>query len=116
VELVEVDVQVGDGLVGERHDAGLIAPAGEQDAPRLGQANIARCQASDLADVGRGVVEQDQQHPVAAGFRCLPGECGEDHTCLSFGEVLDGPARSRWRLSPLADWLSATNVRSSSAA
>ena len=113
VELVEVDVQVVDGLVGERHDAGLVALAGEQDVPGLGQAEVLQGQAGDLAHAGRGVVEQDQQHPVTAGFRCLPGERGKDRPGFGFGEVLDGPRGLAGALSALADWLSATRVRSS---
>ena len=38
----------------------------------------------------RGVVEQDEQHPVPAGFRGLAAERGEDGPCSGFGEVLDG--------------------------
>ncbi len=40
VELIEVDVQVLDGLLGERYDAGPVALAGKQDLPGLGQAQI----------------------------------------------------------------------------
>ena len=34
----EVDAQVVDRLVGQRHDAGLVALAGEGDVPGFGQA------------------------------------------------------------------------------
>ena len=90
MELGEVDAQVLDGLGGERHDAGLVALAGESDVPGFGQAQVLQGQVGDLADAGGGVVEQDEQHPVAAGFRCLPGERGQDRPGLGFGEVLDG--------------------------
>jgi len=60
VELVEVDVQVLDGFRGERYDAGLVALAGEQDVPGLGQAEILQSQASDLAHASRGVVEKNE--------------------------------------------------------
>ena len=46
--------------------------------PGLGQAEVLQGQAGDLAHAGGGVVEQDQQHPVPARFRCLPGERGKD--------------------------------------
>jgi hypothetical protein len=36
VELVEVDMQVLDGLLGEGDDAGLVALAGKQDVPGVG--------------------------------------------------------------------------------
>ena len=49
VELVEVDVQVLDGFRGERHDAGLVALAGEQDMSGFGQVQILQGQAGDLA-------------------------------------------------------------------
>ncbi|VBA62484.1 hypothetical protein LAUMK41_05875 [Mycobacterium attenuatum] len=101
VELVEVDVQMADGLVGKGHDAGLVALAGKQDVAGLGQAEIARGQAGDLAHASRGVVEQNEQHPVPASFRCLPGERGKDRPGLSFGEVLDGPAGPRRRFEGL---------------
>ena len=42
VELVEVDLQVLDGLVGERYDAGPVALAGKQNVPGLGQARSPR--------------------------------------------------------------------------
>ena len=71
VELVEVDVQVLDRLLGQWHDAGLVPLAGEPDVPGLGQAEVLQCQAGDLTDAGGGVVEQDQQHPVPARFRRL---------------------------------------------
>ena len=97
MELVEVDVQVLNGFRGERYDAGLVALAGEQDVPGFGQVQIAQGQAGDLAHASRGVVEQDQQHPVSPRFRCLPGEHGKDRPGLSFGEVLDGPAGASGR-------------------
>ena len=42
VEFVEVDVQVLDGLLGERDDAGLVALAGEQDVPGFGRQRSCR--------------------------------------------------------------------------
>ncbi len=92
VELVEIDVQVLDGLVGEGHDAGLVALAGEQDVRGFGQAEVLQGQAGDLAHASRGVIQQDQQHPVSASLRGVPGERGKDRPGVSFVEVLDGPA------------------------
>jgi len=49
-----------------------------------------RGQANDLAHACSGVIQQDEQHPIPAGFRRLTGERGKDRPCLGFGEVLDG--------------------------
>ena len=58
--------------------------------PGLGQAEILQGKASDLAHACSGVIQQDEQHPIPAGFRRLPGECCKDRPCFGFGEVLDG--------------------------
>ena len=90
MELGEVDAQMIDCLLGERHDAGLVSFAGEDDVPGLGQAEILQGQANDLAHARSGVIQRDEQHPIPAGFRRLPGKRGKDRPCLGFGEVLDG--------------------------
>ena len=97
VELGEVGAQMLDCLAGEGDDAGLVPLAGEDDVSGLAQAEVLQRQAGDLADACGGVVEQDQQHPVAARFRGAAGEGGEHGSGLVFGEVLDRLLRAGWR-------------------
>ena len=66
VELGEVGVQVLDCLVGEGDDAGLVPLAGKDDVSRLVQPEVLQRQVGDFTDAGRGVIKQDQQHPVPA--------------------------------------------------
>jgi hypothetical protein len=60
VELCEVDVQMLDRFVGERHDAGLVTLPGEGDMPGLGEGDVPQGETGDLADAGGGVVEEDE--------------------------------------------------------
>ena len=66
VELGEVDLQVREGLVGERHGPGLVPLAGQDDMAGRGQDQVVQGQVGEFADAGGGVVEQDEQHPVPA--------------------------------------------------
>jgi hypothetical protein len=96
MELGQVDAEVFDRLAGQGDDAGLVAFAAEPDISGRVQAEVLQRQAGDLTDAGGGVVEQDQQHPVPAGFRGAAGERGEHGSCLGLGEVLDLLARVGW--------------------
>jgi hypothetical protein len=66
VELVEVDVQMLDRSLGQWNGAGLVPLAGEPHVPGRVQAQVLQAQGGELTGPGRGVVEQDQQYPVAA--------------------------------------------------
>ncbi len=101
VELGEVDAQMVDGLLGERHDAGLVPFAGEGDVAGIGQGEVSQREAGDLTHACGGVIEQDEQHPVSAGLRRLPGERGKDRPCFGFVEVLDGRPGVSWGLECL---------------
>src|SRR5664279_567352 len=66
VEFLEVDAQMLDGLVGQRHDSALASFPGEHHLARFAQRQVGQRQVGDFTDSRRGVVEQDEQHPVAA--------------------------------------------------
>ena len=59
--------------------------------PRPGASGLVALDAAWEAEMDRRDLAPDEQHPVSARFRRLPGERGEDRPCLGFGEVLDGP-------------------------
>ena len=92
MELGEIDAQVSDRLAGQRHHAGLVPLASEGHVPGLGHAQVLQGQSGDLRHARRGVVEQDEQHPVAAGLGGRAGVRGQDRPYLGRGEVGDGLA------------------------
>ena len=56
MELREIDVQVLDRFVGQRHDAGLVSFPSKNDVPGLVKGEVLQRQSRDLANVCSGIV------------------------------------------------------------
>lgn len=67
---------------GQGDHPGLVAFAGQDHLPGSVQAKVAQFQCGDLPGPGGGVIEQDEQHPVAAA-----GVSGKDRPHLILLEV-----------------------------
>ena len=101
VELIEVDAQVRDGLAGQGDDAGLVPLTREGDVAGLGQVQVTESERGELRYPGRGLVEHDEQHPVAARSGGPAAVCGQDRAQLLWGEVGYRLARLAWGLERL---------------
>src|SRR5699024_7623434 len=79
VKFFQVGLEMLDGLGCQRDHPCSVAFAGQRYTSGLSEHEVLERETGEFADSGGGVVEQDQQHPIAPGFRrgaCMSGQDG----------------------------------------
>src|SRR5699024_6455050 len=92
----QVDLEMLDGLGCQRDHPCSVAFAGQRYTSGLSEHEVLERETGEFADSGGGVVEQDQQHPIAPGFRRGACMSGQDGSGFGFGEIFHGLAWRYW--------------------